>query len=1054
MARVFISYAREDGEAFARGLEAKLQGYDPWYDRRQLTPGLPWDEKIVDGIDQSDVFLVVLTRGYERGAFALKELQRAIDQRKPVIPLRFHADAGLPIEIQRNQWIAFTNGLEDDENLVPLREAVDLLARGGSLTARDLRAGRWDLVQLQTAEWSREAVRGHFDEKLYVARESADEQFARFRESATPALLVIGNSGTGKSSLLYRWTLDLLGDGNAVLLYDCGALAEPDVEEEIARDFGIPREQLLDELGPAAAQAGKKVWFVFDSIGDYRGAESAPVLLRSINKLVERVHAEQVRVIASCNSGMWGRFEFRPGSRWFRSGDDAFLRLDKFTESERNEAYRRYREAFHLHSPIEQLDPVVQEQLRDPILLRMAAEAYHDEPEPIRRGGLGVRVFHKFLEDRLTTPATEALVDDLAGAMRQEKKSALSLADLKKYPEIRAQIVDENPRSAYAALLNCGVLQQLHDPRSGTVVRFSHTRIASYAVAKSLLATAASILDTTRGVVADASQFPLAWQTAKTLLLLSRDEAAIAALASSHDAEERELASEALVELHADDAQAACNLLQKLLDQPSEEGRRTALKAAYSIGPAVRDFFMRAAIDGGESLRESVRNTLYLIWRKESPAGRRAVADTIYLIGEHSRGFTYGFLKSMIDDFRITKVKKIRPTLEFALDLIITIYINHCDEDEVIEQTATLMHTLTVEKLPMPLLLKFERLDLLRKVVLRAFTRVFGSPILNFMMFGNPRSVQDFFRLPAERRASLGRIADAFDPAADIAAHHDELAAMLSADMPLFSGSAGLAIAVHAAHDFAATEPLVRQLWNESSPRGRLWLLISFSVLMKATPPDWVALLEDLTRQYVEQHRDEFLGDGSRLPGGLDIVALPLGLAYSKAGSSMPLFDELLRDALAKNDTPLAARIISGLAAVGFYDPLALFGILDPAFAHLGDERIADALVTTLAIVRTLHFDAVDRFLHEKNAPPPLRHRVDTTAGVALVHDYIRVLGYYNNAVHFTLRYPRMRGPLSTGALKLLAKTPSAPAFATDYTMSAIRMLRDSEFNLRKWTLP
>lgn len=1053
MARVFISYAREDGEAFARGLEAKLHEYEPWYDRRQLIPGLPWDEKIEEGIDRCDVCLVVLTRGYERGQFTRKELQRAIDRRKPVVPVRFHADAGLPIEIQRHQWIVFPNGLEDEKPLAQLRGSIELLASGGSLTSRDLRAGRWDLVQLQTAEWSREAVRGHFDEKLYVAREAADEQWARFRESSNPALLVIGNSGTGKSSLLCRWTLDLLADEHAVLLYDCGALAEPDVEEEIARDFGIPREQLLDELGPAAAQAGKKVWFVFDSIGDYRGAESAPVLLRSINKLAERVHAEQVRVIASCNSGMWGRFEFRPGPRWFRSGDDAFLRLDKFTESERNEAYRRYRQAFHLHSPIEQLDPVVQEQLREPILLRMAAEAYHDVPEPIRRGGLGVRVFHKFLEDRTTPPAAEALVDDLAGAMRQEKKSALSLADLKKYPEIRARIETEGARSAYALLLDCGVLQQVRDPRSGTVVRFSHTRIASYAVAKSLLGSG-SILDTTRGVVADASQFPLAWQTAKTLLLLSRDEAAIAALASSHDAEERALAAEALVELHADDARTACDLLQKLLDQPSEEGRRTALQAAYSIGPAVRDFFMRAAIDGGESLRESVRNTLYLIWRKESPAGRRAVADTIYLIGEHSRGFTYGFLKSMIDDFRITRVKKIRPTLEFALDLIITIYINHCDEDEVIEQTATLMHTLTVEKLPMPLLLKFERLDLLRKVVLRAFTRVFGSPILNFMMFGNPSSVQDFFRLPAERRASLGRIADAFDPAADLAAHHDELAAMLAADMPLFSGSAGLAIAVHAAHDFAGTEPLVRQLWNESGPRGRLWLLISFSVLMKATPPEWVALLEDLTRQYIEQHRQEFLGDSSRLPGGLDIVALPLGLAYSKAGSSMPLFDELLRDALAKNDTPLAARIIAGLAAVGFYDPLALFGILDPAFAHLGDEPIADALVTTLAIVRTLHFDAVDRFLHEKNAPPPLRHRVDTTAGVGLVHDYIRVLGYYNNAVHFTLRYPRMRGPLSTGALKLLARTPSAPAFATDYTMSAIRMLRDSGFDLRKWTLP
>jgi hypothetical protein len=894
-------------------------------------------------------------------------------------------------------------------------------------------------------------VRAHFPEKLYVTREAADEQFARFRESATPALLVVGNSGTGKSSLLCRWTLDLLGAGDAVLLYDCGALAEPDVEEEIARDFGIPREQLLDELGPAAAQAGKKIWFVFDSVGDYRGAESAPVLLRGINKLVERVHAEQVRVIASCNSGMWGRFEFRPGPRWFQSGDDAFLRLDNFTDSERNEAYRRYREAFQLHAPIEQLDPAVQEQLREPILLRMAAEAYRDVREPIRRGSLGVRVFHKFLEDRVTTPAAEALVADLAGTMRQEKKSALSLTDLRKYPDIRAQIVSEDPRSTYARLLDCGVLQQLRDPRSGTVVRFSHTRIASYAVAKSLLGSG-SIVDTTRSVVADANEFPLAWQTAKTLLLLSRDEAALTALASSHAAEERELASEALVELHADDARAACALLQKLLDQPAEEGRRTALKAAYKIGPAARDFFMRAAIDGDDSLRESVKNTLYLIWRQESAAGRRALADTVYLIGEHNRGFTYEFMEKLIDRIGITNA--FGASANFAIQLLITIYVNHCDEDEVIRQTARLMRKLTVEKFSMATwLLKAKRLDPLWSIVVRAFTSAFGKRIFEYMLL-DPKLAHDFFRLPAERRAYLSRIAEAFDPKANLGAYRADLAAMLSWNVPIFSGSATMAIAVHAAHDFARTEPLVRQLWNEAGAKERLWILVGFSVLMKATPPEWVALLEELTRQYIEQHRDDFLGDGSRLTGGLDVVLLPLGLAYGKAGVRMALFHELLRNALAAHDGALAVRIIKGLAAVGFYDPSAVFGILDPAFEHLDEKPVADALVETLATVRTLHFDAVDRYLHEQNAPELFRHRIDTAAGVGLVHDYIRILGYYNNGVHFTVHYPRMRKPLSMGALQLLARAATPAAFATDYTMTALGMLRDAEFDLIQWTLP
>ena len=62
---------------------------------------------------------------------------------------------------------------------------------------------------------------------------------------------------------------------------------------------------------------------------------------------------------------------------------------------------------------------------------------------------------------------------------------------------------------------------------------------------------------------------------------------------------------------------------QMLLGSAEEGPRRTALKAAYNIGPEARDIFLRAAIDGEPALRESVRNTLYLIWRNESPAARR-----------------------------------------------------------------------------------------------------------------------------------------------------------------------------------------------------------------------------------------------------------------------------------------------------------------------------------------------------------------------------------------------------------------------------------------------
>jgi hypothetical protein len=115
---------------------------------------------------------------------------------------------------------------------------------------------------------------------------------------------------------------------------------------------------------------------------------------------------------------------------------------------------------------------------------------------------------------------------------------------------------------------------------------------------------------------------------------------------------------------------------------------------------------------------------------------------------------------------------------------------------------------------------------------------------------------------------------------------------------------------------------------------------------------------------------------------------------------------------------------------------------------------IAEAMVGTLATIRMLHFDAVNQFLNRTAAPEGFRRRIDTVADVGLVHNYILVLGYFNNAVHFTLNYPRMRKPLSAGALKLLAEARSPREFLGAYTATAWRMLHASKFRVIEWTLP
>ncbi|HYC89782.1 MAG TPA: hypothetical protein VEO54_11265 [Thermoanaerobaculia bacterium] len=501
------------------------------------------------------------------------------------------------------------------------------------------------------------------------------------------------------------------------------------------------------ETDAAAARAGRRLVIVFDSIGDYSGSEQhgAQVLLKRIHLLAGRLPGRNVRLIASCNSAAWSRIERGAPLRsdralWCRSGDEPFVLLGRFSDTERDEAYRA---VYDLYSELEQLPREVRERLRDPVLLRMTAEVYRGVERDLLPANLGTRIYRTYFEERVDSPAEKLLVDELAEAMLAARSSALSMMELARNERLGPQIVNEDPQSPYVQLLDRGVLQEARgDLRAGIIIRFAHSRVAAYAVARHVYRRSANVAASIESLLAQAAQFPLAWDAAKTLLLLSGDDAALTALAASRSVDQRELAAEALVELHAEDSARACGLLQTLLDRPSEEGRRTALKAAYNIGPEAREFFLRAATDEDESMRESVKNTLYLIWR-------------------HAPGFTYELLASLVQTVSLLHLRRLRSTLEFVLDLTITIYINHCEDEQVIERTASLMHELTVKRLHLHRLTAGKTID---GLVVKAFSRIFGGQILEFMVFEGP--VQEYFRLPAERRASLSRIADALGSAA------------------------------------------------------------------------------------------------------------------------------------------------------------------------------------------------------------------------------------------------------------------------------------------------
>ncbi len=126
-----ISYSVADATDFALRLcDALAAGPPPismWLDKRQLIPGRDWDEQLAEAIRACDSLLFIMTRdSVEPTCTCTQEWTRALKYKKPVIPLRLHADAELPFRLEPRQYIDFTGNF--DSALAQLRAHLQWLS--------------------------------------------------------------------------------------------------------------------------------------------------------------------------------------------------------------------------------------------------------------------------------------------------------------------------------------------------------------------------------------------------------------------------------------------------------------------------------------------------------------------------------------------------------------------------------------------------------------------------------------------------------------------------------------------------------------------------------------------------------------------------------------------------------------------------------------------------------------------------------------------------------------------------------------------------------------
>jgi hypothetical protein len=133
---VFISYSSRDksiAHAICAALEA--QRVRCWIAPRDVVPGLPYAEQLLDAIDQSRVMVLVFSSRSNDSDHVMREVEEAVTRRLPIVPLRIEAvepSRSLRYFLKAVHWLdALTPPVDQHlENLVGSIHV--LLSRSGS----------------------------------------------------------------------------------------------------------------------------------------------------------------------------------------------------------------------------------------------------------------------------------------------------------------------------------------------------------------------------------------------------------------------------------------------------------------------------------------------------------------------------------------------------------------------------------------------------------------------------------------------------------------------------------------------------------------------------------------------------------------------------------------------------------------------------------------------------------------------------------------------------------------------------------------------------------
>ncbi|HEX8690077.1 MAG TPA: HEAT repeat domain-containing protein, partial [Solirubrobacterales bacterium] len=446
----------------------------------------------------------------------------------------------------------------------------------------------------------------------------------------------------------------------------------------------------------------------------------------------------------------------------------------------------------------------------------------------------------------------------------------------------------------------------------------------------------------------------------------------------------------------------------RLALSPDPTPRLVALKAISRLDRDEQVEALKEVITQGDSeVRMAASYALYANWNTEPAA------------------LTSEVLLELADLVALHRPRTLKPLLEVLSSVTITNYINNCGDSEVAEQTSALWRRIFHERLHLN---RLNRPFLERSVVVPIAARHFAQRVLGGAT-GFDEGKDGLLPLRAEQRQQVRAAVEGLDPAIPFDRIEADVAQLGESDVLIFRILAAQAIAVRAIVDFESLEGALRRLFEAGSVRLRTTLVLALTTELRECPPAW------------RPARDPLLA-------ALDLLFVPLGLAYCRAGERMSVHERLI--ASAETDPEVRRSCIAGTAIVGLYSPNLALAALEPA-AEADGEFLSTHAVEALGAIRSLHQAAVDRWVGEWGESA-LRESVLAAGGFDTARRHIEAIGLYTNGVHQAIHYPFMRETVLRQVFTLMCESGSIREWARSYTRTVLQALRAADYTLINWT--